>query len=365
MIFDRYIFRHLLIAILLTALTLTSVIFLTQSLRFLELVIESGASGASFWILTLLALPRFFEVILPVALMIAVIFVYNRMTMDSELVVMRAAGTSPARLARPAIFMSVLVAAILFFMTAWAGPASLSGMQKMRTAIKTQYSALLFREGIFNAVGNGLTLYIRERGAGGELRGLMIHDHRDKSREPITILAQRGMLVTDRNRQQVMVFDGLRQDLNPKTGALNRLQFDRYTIDLPDDSGPARQRWREPDERTLTELLNPDHDDEADRYNLREFRVEIHRRIASPLLAPSFTLLTLALLLTGYNDRRGQGKRIVAAIACVVVIQSLYLAAFNLSRQSDWGLILMYGLVLSPIALGLYALTRMGERRRA
>ena len=59
------------------------VILLTQSLRFLELVIESGASSGSFWILTLLALPRFFEIIGPLSLMAATIFVYNRWSYDT------------------------------------------------------------------------------------------------------------------------------------------------------------------------------------------------------------------------------------------------------------------------------------------
>lgn len=64
-IFERYIFRNLLIGTAFVAVTLTFIIFLTQSLRFLEIILESNTSGGSLWLLTLLALPRFFEVILP------------------------------------------------------------------------------------------------------------------------------------------------------------------------------------------------------------------------------------------------------------------------------------------------------------
>ena len=100
-IFDRYIFKNLVIATVFIAVTLAAVIFLTQSLRFLELVIESGASSGSFWVLTLLALPRFFEIILPLSLMAAVLFLYSRMTSDSELIVVRSVGYAPSTLARP------------------------------------------------------------------------------------------------------------------------------------------------------------------------------------------------------------------------------------------------------------------------
>lgn len=65
------------------------------------------------------------------------------------------------------------------------------------------------------------------------------------------------MIVSDKEGQQVIVYDGSRQEFDPATGALNRLDFQRYSLDLP-DAAPVRQRWREPDERTLIELLNPD-----------------------------------------------------------------------------------------------------------
>ena len=96
MVFDKYLFRSILIATVFMTLTLATIIFLSQSLRFLELVIESGASSKMFWVLTFLALPRFFEVVVPIALMAATLFTYNRLTMDSELVVMRSAGYSPS-----------------------------------------------------------------------------------------------------------------------------------------------------------------------------------------------------------------------------------------------------------------------------
>ena len=95
MLFDRYLLRHLLLATIFVAVSLAAVIMLTQSLRFLELIINSGASGLSFFTLNFLALPRFFEVILPIALMIATVFTYNRMSADSELATHAAAPSGP------------------------------------------------------------------------------------------------------------------------------------------------------------------------------------------------------------------------------------------------------------------------------
>ena len=364
-IFDRYIFKNLLIATVFIAVTLAVVIFLTQSLRFLELVIESGASSSAFWILTALALPRFFEIILPLSLMAATLFLYNRMTSDSELIVVRSVGYAPATLAKPAILLSLLVTIFLLGVTLWVAPKSLSTMQQMRQMIKAQFSTLLFREGVFNEVGQGLTVYVRERGAEGAMNGLMINDSRAVGQPPSTVLAKHGTLVSTDSGYQVIVYEGTRQEYDRESRALKRLNFNRYTIDLP-ESDPVRQRWAEPDERTIFELLNPDPAVERDLESLRDFKVEIHRRLVSPLLAVVFTLISCAALLIGPVERRGQVRRIAVAVFAVVVIQGLYIAAYNLARQSDFGLLFMYALVFVPLGFCIFALSGFSEglRRR-
>jgi lipopolysaccharide export system permease protein len=362
-VFERYIFRNLAIATVFVSVTLVLVVFLSQSLRFLELVLDSSASSGAFWILTLLALPRFFEIIIPLAMMASTIFIYNRMTMDSELVAVRSAGYSPMELARPALMLAMGVTVFLWIMTMWIAPRSIAGMYEMRQAIKSQFSVLLFRDGVFNQVGNGLTVYIRERAPDGELRGVMIYDGREEASRPSTILAKRGKFIADDNGDQVVVYDGSRQEYDPSTGKLQRLNFERYRVDLP-DSVPIRERWREPDERTIIELFSPDMSNKRDGENLHAFRVEIHRRLTAPLLALAFTLIACAGLLLGPQDRRGQGWKIAFCVASASLLQGLYIASFSLSRQTDWGLPLMYVLVLAPLALSFLLLRGYGERLR-
>jgi lipopolysaccharide export system permease protein len=361
---DRYIFKNLMIATIFVTITLTSVIFLTQSLRFLELVLESGASATAFWLLTILALPRFFEVILPISLTAAIIFIYNKLIADSELVVMRASGLTPMALARPALLMAGIVTLFLWIMTMWVGPSSLAHMQEMRQMIKAQYSTLLFREGVFNPVSDGLTVFIREKDGIQNLQGIMIHDTRPETDVPVTITAKRGVISMSRSGQQVIVHDGIRQSVNPQTGVLERLDFERYTIDLPDPDNNITQRWQEPDERTIFELMNPDLEDERDLQNLRDLRVEVHRRIVSPAMAACFTVIALCAMLLGPISRRGQGLRIVSVIGATITIQGLYLGAFNLSLQNDMGLVLMYILAFVPMGAGLFVLSPAGEATR-
>ena len=99
---DRYIFRQLLFALIAVTSGLTALIWLTQSLRFVELVVNHGLSFGVFLRLTGLLIPSFVAVILPITTFVVVQFVYQRLAGDRELTVMRAAGLSPFALARPA-----------------------------------------------------------------------------------------------------------------------------------------------------------------------------------------------------------------------------------------------------------------------
>lgn len=365
-IFDVYLFKSLCLATAFIAIVLTFIIFLTQSLRFLEIIMNAGAAGSVFWVLTGLALPRFFEIILPLSLISATLFLYNKMILDSELTAMRAIGHSSFALAKPAIILGVLTTIFLWGITMWVAPMSLSKMHSMRTELKADFSNFLFREGVFNKVGKGLTVYIRNRDENGELQGLMIHDTRDTSKPPSTVLAQRGQIISNDEGDQVIVYDGSRQEYKTKSQILQKLVFERYTIDLPKSTKKTRN-WAEPDERTITELLNPDLTNSKDVKSLREFTVEIHRRFTGPLLALAFPLMGLVALLLGPVDRRGQTIKIAITIVTVIMLQSVFLASYNIAKNGDLGLVLMYVVTLSPIVISLISLSKLSEsfRRKA
>ena len=113
-----YLFRHLIVATLFVTAGLTLVIWLTQSLRLLEIVVDGGAPIYLFLQLMLVTLPTFLSIVLPIGLLAAVLFTYNRLTMDSELVVMRAAGLGPWGLAKPAVLLGLIVMVIRLVLVA-------------------------------------------------------------------------------------------------------------------------------------------------------------------------------------------------------------------------------------------------------
>ena len=105
-------------------LPVAALVWLTQSLRFIELVLDRGLSFTVFIELTGLLLPSFFAVILPITTFVFCLFVYVRLDSDRELVVMRAAGLSQWRLVRPALALAGIVVVLCYALNLWLVPAS-------------------------------------------------------------------------------------------------------------------------------------------------------------------------------------------------------------------------------------------------
>jgi lipopolysaccharide export system permease protein len=347
---DRYVLFQLLGSMVFIATVLTAAIWLAQSLRLIDLIVNKGLSVTLFLYLALLVLPRFLDVVLPIALFIAVLFTYAKLTAESELVVMRAVGLGPAGLARPALMLAGGLVALLFVLSGWLLPAATRAFKDLQFEIRHQFVSAVVQEGTFTTLSDRLTVYVRERSQSGELTGILVQDERDPEKA-ITIIADRGVIVETPSGPRVVMEFGTRQQLDETSGRLSMLSFERYTLDLGDMRDAPVGREREARERDLHELwLQP-----ADK---PELRAERHLRLASPFAALSFALIPLACLLTGEFNRRGQARRILVAVALAFVFEAIDLGIRNTAARTPVLVPLMYISSIAPALIALWYLRR-------
>src|SRR5271166_5494642 len=110
---ERYLFRTATSAFLSGLVVLTGVVWVTQALRQIDLITSKGQTILIFLMMTGLALPSMVAIIAPVALFAGILYTLNKLNGDSELIVMSAAGVSPARLLRPLLALSIAVLGIV------------------------------------------------------------------------------------------------------------------------------------------------------------------------------------------------------------------------------------------------------------
>jgi lipopolysaccharide export system permease protein len=335
---DRYLFRQLALALLAVTVGLAALVWLTQSLRFIELVLDRGLSLAVFFELTSLLLPSFFSVILPITTFIVMLFVHLRLAGDRELVVMRAAGLSNWQIARPALALGLLVVGLMAFLNFWLVPLSHTAFRQWQFEIRNQLVGVLVQEGVFSTLGNDLTVYARKRDADGTLRGIMVHDQREAG-GAVTILAQAGRIGQGADGPRVTLYDGVRQQMEKgPSGApprLTVLSFSENSVDLARVARNEETRSRDSRERSIAELLDPDPVEGLRPREIRRFRAEAHQRMASPITALSFALVGLAVALTGQFRRHGGGIGVVLGIGIMVALLALGLTIGNAAARRD------------------------------
>ena len=353
--YQRYLFRQLIGPFLLVALGLTAVVWLSQSLRIIDLIVNKGLSFSTFLLMSMLVLPTFLGAILPIAFFCSLLFVYNRLTIDSELVCLRAAGISQWSLAKPALVMATIIVVASYAIVMYVMPISHREFKERQFVLRSDHSALLLEEGSFNSLTEGVTVYIRGR-EGGTLNGILVHDARERER-PVTMMAERGLLVQTAEGPRFILFNGHRQRIDRDSAQLSLLNFERYTMDLGEFAQRGGNRWREPRERFLDELLDPESEG-AERLR-GKFLSEAHNRIVSPLFAYTLVAIGLGALLLGNVDRRGQWRRMLVAIAAAVVFEAVALFLVNATAKNSSLIPLMY---LNPVLVTAAALAVLRGR---
>src|SRR5687768_1133201 len=177
--YSKYIAKHLVHATLLITFSLTSIIWLTQALRFIDFIVNQGISIMVFLKLTTLLIPSLLLMILPPAMFCAILFVYNKMKTDSELVVLQAAGLNRWRLGLPALQVSAGMMVLAYVISLYLQPYSYGRFREMQAFLRDNYASILLQEGVFSSPVQGLTVFIRERNPQGTLYGILVHDNRD------------------------------------------------------------------------------------------------------------------------------------------------------------------------------------------
>ena len=355
-VLDRYILRQSFSIMVFVTAALSSAVWLAQSLRLVDLIVNRGLSFELFLYLALLLLPRFLDIVLPIGAFIAVLFVFNRLTSESELVVMRAAGMSPLALARPVLILAALGFAALMSLSAYFLPASNREFKDMQFEIRNRFVSALLQEGTFTTISHKLTIYIAGRDERGQVTGLLINDNRDPE-QPVTILAERGAFTDDAQVSRIIMVNGSRQSFDRASGKLSVLTFDRYTLDLNMLRDAPGVRFRDAQERFMGELFWPP--SQLDPMFRRSFLVEGHLRLLVPLSIFSFAVLPLACLLPGELNRRGQLRRVLLAVGLAFLFQAVDLGVKNLAGRDTGFIPLLYVVDLMPLVLGI-AILRFG-----
>jgi len=312
--------RQMAVPMVFATIGMTAIVWLSQSLDMIDLVVNRGQSALVFAKLSVLILPLLLTNILPIAVFVATLYGLHRLREDSELIVMGASGVSMWGLMRPVLIFGGAAALMAYSLNLYFMPAGYRTMKDMVYEIREDLAGVLLREGEFITPVDGVTVYIGSAPPGGDLLDLMVHNARDPD-QPLTYLARRGAFVQTDAGPRLIMENGTILHRDVATDNVTLLQFDSYVFDLSQFMEPRGPHSRDLSERYLSELLNPDLTRAWDRRNLDRLYAEAHDRLSSPLYNIALALIPFVAVACGVYNRRGYAGRIAFAMGAAITVR--------------------------------------------
>ncbi len=351
--FDRYVLTQLVLLFGFFALVLVSVYWINRAVILFDQLIADGQSAGTFLALTLLTLPNVIRLVLPIAAFVAAVYVTNRLTTESELVVAQSTGMSPWRLARPFLAFGVVTTLLMGLLVHVLVPQSRIALAERQAEIEANITSRMLVEGRFLHPADGITFYIREITPDGALRDVFLSDARTpNSRTAYT--ASEGILFWDEGTGQpaLVMFNGSAQTFDVPTGQLSTTVFERLSYDVAALMGDAGRGRRDVREYPTTMLFAPSEEAlAATRKDLSDFYYEGHLRLVQPFTPAIAALLGFAALQLGGFSRFGVWRQIGLSIGLIILVQVGENAVADAARRDP----ALWPLIYAPFVGGLVA----------
>ena len=349
------------------SLVLVSVYWINRAVILFDRLIADGQPLSVFVEFTALSLPNVIRLVLPMAAFAASVYVTNRMSSESELVVMQATGYSPWRLARPVVTFGVMTGLFMLLLTQVLVPRSLEQLRFRENAISGSLSAQLLREGEFMNPTNGVTFYIREITPEGVLKDVFLTDTRNEGRTT-TYTSIDGFLVTEDSGPKLVMVNGIAQTFREENRELTVTKFVDFAYSISSlITGPGAH-FKPLDQRsTFNMLFATEAVSAATGAPLGRVLEEAHGRFNQPLLCMVAALIGFSTLLVGGFSRFGVGRQIIAAIFLLVVVKFVESLVTDPIRANPalWPLVYLQSAVGFTIAFAmLYSAARPGRKPR-
>ena len=358
------------------ALILVAVYWVNRAVVLFDQLIADGQSAGVFLEFTLLSLPRVIRLVLPMSAFAAAVYVTNRLSRESELVVMQATGFSPWRLSRPVIYFGLIVAVMMGVLTHYLVPLAQEELDRREVEIQQNATARLLTEGTFLHPAPGVTFYIREITPEGALKDVFLSDRRQPDRT-VTYTAAQAFLVNDENGPKLVMVEGLSQFHSAENDQLITTNFSDFAYSIAALLTPAELNDRKLRHVLTSELIrSPEAIAEEVDQPVAEIVAELHYRLNRPVLVLLAALVGFSTLLVGGYSRFGVWRQIVVAFVLLIVIDMLKSTSVDQAGRNValwpivyaptiFGTVLITGLLAAAARPGLFSLGARRRRRAA
>jgi lipopolysaccharide export system permease protein len=310
-IINRYIFREFFPPFVVSLFFLTFVFLMTRIPDITNMVVNYNAGMAAVLMMIVYTLPRFLEFTIPMAVMVAVLLTFMRMSGENEMTALKGAGLSLYRLLPPVLVFcllgTVLTLLITIFGVSWG---KLSIKQKTLEIARSSID-LALQERQFNSRLKDIMIYVSHVDMKTkDLADVFIEDRTVKGMTRISV-APEGKLIRSRNNNvyTIRLYNGMINQVDVGKKNVSTIHFGHYdiNIDLADmHQGPGNIQ-KDLDEKSLVDLIRFIRTDTSDKIQMSEALMVLHEKFSVPFACLFMGLLAFPLGVQSMSLGRSSG----------------------------------------------------------
>ncbi len=329
---SRYIFFELLFGFILGLFVFLVIMVMFQVIHYTEFVLVHGVN--LFTVLQMMGYIciSFLPTLFPMALLFSTLIAYGRLSQDSEIIGLRAAGYSMWFIALPSFVLGMMVSVFSAQTSFHLAPWGNRQFEILLSHLDQGKSSATIRGGTFSDNLFDLVIYANEVDPKtGLLKKVFIYDERSDE-VPFAVIAKRGSLVQENTSANRMLFLRLWDGAIHRQGLTHtKIKYGRFDIRL---KNPTQSSLREksPASLTIEEISNRL---DSETLNLEErasLLVEFHRRWAVSIACIIFSILGVAMG-TYVQSRRGKNNGLIMSFLIVILYWIVYIAAEGFARS--------------------------------
>jgi lipopolysaccharide export system permease protein len=328
-IYSKYIQKRLLFYFTIIYCIFISIIWLTQSLRFLELITLQGIDIATFFNITSFLIIPMSYVCVPLALFFAGIATFASLEANNELVILKCSGISNMQLCRAISGVVAFTVLIHLSISLYFLPKSYQGFKDMQQILKETIINASFEEGVFNTKNDAITIYVDEKIDDFKYKGIFIYDLRNKDK-PLTIMANYGILVIGDEGPGFVLTEGSHQVEDKVKNQINLGFFKSYNFGLKMETNKSSSRNLDANELFLHELLNASNKSQHTR---KQHIVHAMQRIIWPAFNIILAIIVVIGMVTNLSRRSSHFAKQLKVGALGILLISALLILNNLSLK--------------------------------
>lgn len=257
-ILDRYILREHALPFLLALMVLTFIMLMDRLFELINLFINKKVPLPLVSELFLLGLPNILALTVPMAVLVASLMTFGRLTQDNEFSALRSSGISFLRLLLMPALASVIITILLYLFSDRVLPEANHAFKNLLMDIHQARPALQIKENIFINDFPGYNILIRRVDeARSQLYGITIYES-GRGTSPRTIIAEKGRLITQPEQQLIRLelSRGEIHEVDPNDPTrYHRMMFKHHTLNLPLDERFQHQARSHRSDREMTTAM--------------------------------------------------------------------------------------------------------------